>query len=269
MSRSFTLGIVIVVIAVAGMGAIFAAGNSVISQVGSITTSITGGSSSQSSGSAGGACSDCTAAPPAGFGQSVVQAHIDNINARDPTKSAADFTSNGVMIWSGNTQGLGGTYSGQSNIRFTLSTAIGGATTLSYKITSFTAYGSASNPNMAEAKVVQNFTGNSHILGDFNGVINSTFTYVKQGGTWMISQENSYYESFNTQFSLGATTFPQWQLTGAPLPHRYSESPFKNWVYYYGGAAAAIGVACYLAALPLVVHVRKKRASNRSSERRV
>ncbi len=197
----------------------------------------------------------------------MLQTHIAHINARDPTASAGDFTSNGVMIWSGNTQGLGGTYSGQSNIKFTLSTAIGGATALSYTISNFTAKGNPSNPNIAEATAVLNFTGNSHILGNFNGVIDSTFDYVNQGGQWLISQENSYYQSFTTQFSLGATTFPQWQLTGPPLPQRYSESPFKNWVYFYGGAAAAIAVACYLASLPLVVYIKRKRSTNRSSER--
>jgi len=271
LSRSFTIGVVIVVIAIAGMGAIFAAGNSVISGIGtSITTAITGSSgTSTTTASNPSGCSDCTVSPPSGFGLSVLQTHIANINARNPAAAAADFTSNGVMIWTGNTQGLGGTYTPQSNIKFTLETAIGGATALSYTISNFTAKGSASNPNMAEATAVLNFTGNSHILGNFHGVIDSTFVYVNQGGQWLISQESSNYVSFITQFSLGATTFPQWQLTGPPLPQRYSESPFKNWVYFYGGAAAAIAVACYLASLPLVIYMKRKKASNRASESRV
>jgi len=262
--RSLAMGVVIVVIAIAGMAAIFVAGNSAVSgppgssgqtssTSGSLTTSVTG-------------CSDCTGPAPQGFGLSVLQQHIAHINARDPLASASDYTSNGVMIWSGNTEGLGGTYTPQSNIRFTYETAIGGATALAYTISNFTAKGSPTNPNIAEATAVFNFTGNSHVLGEFNGTIDSTLDYVNQGGQWLISQESSNYVVFHSQYTQGATTFPQWQLTGPSLPQRYSESPFKNWVYFYGGAAAAIAVACYLASLPLVIYLRKKRTSRRASE---
>jgi len=268
-ARSFTLGVVIVVIAVIGMAAIFAAGGSVISGIGTLTSSITG-STSSTTGTATSVSSNefsgLTGPPPAGFGQTIVQNHINNINARNVDAAVADYTSNAVMIWSGNTQGLGGTYTGSSNIKFTYETAIGGANSLSYTISNFTAYGSSTNPDIAVATATLNFTGNSHILGNFNGIIDTTLDYVNQGGTWLIQQETSNYQSFTTQFSLGATTFPQWQVTGPPLPFRYSESPFKNFVYYYGGAAAAIGVAAYLSAMPLLVYVRKRRGSNRSNE---
>lgn len=268
--RSFTLGVIIVVIAVIGMGAIFAAGNSVIgSIVTSITSSVTGTSTAVVSSTAtSGEFANVKGAPPAGFGQSVLQSHIANINARNVDATVGDYTSGATMIWQGNTQGLGGTYTGSSNIKFTYETAIGGASSLSYTVSNFTAYGTSSNPDIAVATATLNFTGNSHILGNFNGLIYSTYDYVNQGGTWLIQQETSTYQSFNTQYSLGATTFPQWQVTGPPLPFRYSESPFKNFVYYYGGAAAAIGIVAYLSAMPLVVYVRKKRGSNSSNERR-
>jgi len=268
-ARSFTLGIVIVVIAVIGMAAIFVAGGSVANSVNSFVSSTTGSSSQTiATGTVSTGANSYGGAVPSGFGQSVVQAHLANINARNVGAATSDFTSNGVMYWFGTTQGLGGTYTGQGNIRVTLQTAIGAATALTYTIQSFNASGSASNPSIAQANVVMNFAGHSNILGNFNGTIASTFDYVNQGGSWLIQLESSNYKVFNVQFSQGATTFPQWQTTGPPLPFRYSESPFKNFVYFYGGAAAAIAIAGYIATLPLYFYVRKKRNSNRASEAR-
>jgi hypothetical protein len=256
MARSFTLGIVIVVIAVVGMAAIFVAGGAASTGISNIVTSTAPPVSS------------LTGPAPAGFGQSVLQTHLQKLNNRDVQGATADYTANAVMIWTGNTQGLGGTYTPQGAIRLTLQTAIGAATSLSYTMSSFNASGSTSNANVAEAKTILNFAGFSHILGNFNGTIVATYEYVNQGGQWLIQQENSNYTVFNIQFSQGATTFPQWQITGPPLPQRYSESPFKNWVYFYGGAAAAIVVAGYLSTLPLVFYVKKKRTSNRASKNR-
>jgi hypothetical protein len=255
--------VVIVVIAVAAMAAIFVEGGAVST---GIVNSVTSAGPSSASTSTGPSFSSLTGPAPSGFGQSVLQTHLVKLNNRDIPGSTSDYTSNAAMIWTGNTQGLGGTYTGQGSIRLTLQTAIGAATSLSYTIQSFNASGSSSNSNVAEAKAVLNFNGYSHILGNFNGTINITLEYVNQGGSWLIQQENSDYTVFNIQFSQGATTFPQWQITGPPLPQRYSESPFKNWVYFYGGAAAAIVVAGYLSTLPVVFYVKKKRSSNRASE---
>jgi hypothetical protein len=264
-ARSFTLGVIIVVIAVAGMAAIFVAGGAVSNGIGGVATSIGGSSTSTSTGAS---FPPLTGPPPAGFGQQVLQTHLQRLNNRDVIGATNDYAQNGVMIWTGNTQGLGGTYSGRGNIHVTLQTAIGSASSLSYTITSFNASGSSSNPNVAGASAVLNFDGKSAILGIFNGTINAKYEYVNQGGTWVIQQELSDYTTFNVQFSQGSTTFPQWQMTGPQLPQRYSESPFKNWVYFYGGAAAAIAVAGYLSTLPIVIYVKKKRTSNRASERR-
>jgi hypothetical protein len=264
-ARSFTLGVIIVVIAVAGMAAIFVAGGAVSTGIGGVVTSP--GTSNASTSSAP-SFPSLTGPPPAGFGQPVLQSHLQKLNSRDVIGATNDFTQDGVMIWTGTTQGLGGVYRGQGNIRVTLQTAIGSASSLSYTIVSFNASGSSSNSSIAGASAVLNFNGKSAILGIFNGTINAKYEYVNQGGAWLIQQELSDYTTFNVQFSQGSTTFPQWQMTGPQLPQRYSESPFKNWVYFYGGAAAAIAVAGYLSTLPIVLYVKKKRDSNAASERR-
>jgi hypothetical protein len=259
---------VIVVIAVIGMGAIFVAGGNASKNITSLITSSFSSSSGQTQTTTANTNWVASGPAPSGFSESVLQTHIANVNARNVIAAVADYTPTATMIWEGNTQGLGGTYTGSSNIRFTYQTAIGGATALSYTLSNFTASGVSGNANAAIATATENFTGSSTVLGNFHGSIQATYDYVNQGGKWLIEQETSNYQSFNTQFSLGATTFPQWQVSGPPLPFRYSESPFKNFVYYYGGALAAIAIAGYLASLPLVVYVRKKRGSNRSNENR-
>jgi len=246
------------------MAAIFVAGGAVSSGIGNITIS-TGSSNASTSAASFPALNG---PPPSGFGQLVLQSHLQKLNNRDVVGATNDFTQDGVMIWTGTTQGLGGMYTGRGNIRVTVQTAIGSASSLSYTIMSFSASGSTSNPSVAGASAMLSFNGKSAILGIFNGTINAKYEIVNQGGSWLIQQEQSDYTTFNVQFSQGSTTFPQWQITGPTLPQRYSESPFKDWVYFYGGAAAAIAVAGYLSTLPLVVYVKKKRGSNKASERR-
>jgi hypothetical protein len=258
--------VIIVIIAVAGMAAIFVAGGAVSTGIGSVV--VTSKGTSNASTSSGPSFPSLTGPSPSGFGQPVLQSHLQKLNNRDVVGATNDFTQNGVMIWTGSTQGLGGVYSGQGNIRVTLQTAIGSASSLSYTIVSFNASGTTSNPNIAGASAVLSFNGKSAILGTFNGTINAKYEYLSQGGAWLIQQETSDYTTFNVQYSQGSTTFPQWQITGPPLPQRYSESPFKNWVYFYGGAVAAIAVAGYLSTLPIVLYVKKKRGSNGASERR-
>lgn len=236
------------------MGGIFLAGENVSGGISNIVTSITSSSGATSSvvGFPSGA------PPPTGFGQQSVQAHLQKLNSRDVSGAAADYAQNAVMVWSGVTQGLGGTYSGQGAIRLTLQTAIGSASTLTYSIQSFNATGSTSNPNLAGVKTALNFAGASAILGNFNGTIDATYVFINQGGSWLIQQETSNYKSFNVQFAQGATTFPQWQVVGPPLPQRYSESPFKNWVYFYGGASAAAVIAGYVSLLPIIAYLERR-----------
>ncbi|MDA4117975.1 MAG: hypothetical protein OK455_06490 [Thaumarchaeota archaeon] len=188
------------------------------------------------------------------------------LNNRDVSGAASDYASNAAMVWLGNTQGLGGTYSGQGAIRLTLETAIGSASALSYTIQSFNATGSPSNPNVAGVMATLNFAGVSAILGKLNGTIAATYVFTNSGGNWLIQQETSNYKVFNIQFAQGATTFPQWQITGPPLPQRYSESPFKNWVYFYGGVAAATAIAGYVSMLPIMFYLRKRKLKNGSNK---
>src|SRR5712692_9027968 len=79
-ARSFTLGLIIVVIAVAGMAAIFVAGGAVSTGIGGVVTST---ESSRASTSSGPSFPGLTGTPPSGFGQQVLQSHLQKLNNRD------------------------------------------------------------------------------------------------------------------------------------------------------------------------------------------
>src|SRR5712692_4196677 len=111
------------------MAAIFVAGGAVSTGIGSVVVTSTG--TSNASTSSGSSFPSLTGPPPSGFGQPVLQSHLQKLNNRDVVGATNDFAQNGVMIWTGTTQGLGGVYTGQGNIRVTLQTAIGSASSLS------------------------------------------------------------------------------------------------------------------------------------------
>src|SRR4029077_1665386 len=100
----------------------------------------------------------------------------------------------------------------------------------------------------------------------FNITVSATMTYQLVGGAWLITNEDWNFTKFHSQSTGGATTFPQWQITGPPLPQRYSESPFKNWVYFYGGAAAAAALTAYVGSLPVIVIFRRRRANVKAGQ---
>lgn len=274
-ARITSIALIVVVVAAAAIGvAFFASQNSGI--LGTFTTTImpsTNGTASSGAGGSPGAststvgCSTGGSGAASSFSSAPLQSHLQRLNNRDINGLVNDYTPTGSIVWSGITQGLGGTYSGPGQIRLLFSTAVGAARTLSYTVQSFNVTGGSGGCMNADALL--NFNGTSSILGEFNGTITATYSYVLSSGTWLISEENWNYKAFNIQFSQGATTFPQWQITGPPLPFRYSESPFKNWVYFYGGAAAAVILAGMLATLPAVTYLqrsKKKKTTNNNQK---
>ena len=181
--------------------------------------------------------------------------HLYKLENGNVNATLDDYAANATVIWSGATQGLGGTYHGDQNIRQLLQTWMGRSTTIYYAVENFNE-SSASN-GTAEVNANLTFSGHGAIFGNFNATVNVSYLFVFRG-SWLISQETWVFKIFNTQFAGTDTTFPQWQPTGASISNRSSESPFKNWVYYFGGAAAAVMLMAYLAAIPLFLYARKR-----------
>jgi hypothetical protein len=200
-----------------------------------------------------------TSSGVAPFNESVLQAHLNKMDNLDERGADSDYTDNAVVIWSGASLAYGGTYNGPNNIRDLLNTVIGTSYSISVSVRDFSVYSSPYS-NVQNVNATLFLIGNSTIVGQITGNIDAQYQFVYSGGKWQISQETWVYETFTTQFNAGMTTFPQWQLSGPPLPFRYSESPFKNWVYFYGGSAAAIAIAGYLASIPVFMRLRTKRS---------
>ncbi len=213
--------------------------------------------------SSSGQTSSAEGVPP--FNQTVLQAHLNKLDRLNVNGADSDYSDNAVVVWtgaSGTSLAYGGTYNGPNSIRDLLDSVVGTATNMSVIIRSFTAKApSASRVESVNATLF--LLGNSTVVGQVTANIDAQYQFVYTDGVWLISQESWDYKTFTTQFNAGETTFPQWQTVGPPLPQRYSESPFKNWVYFYGGAAAAVAIAGYLASIPVLVRLRPKAATSR------
>lgn len=199
-------------------------------------------------------------APSGPFGQNVVQVHLDHLDALSIAGVMPDYAPNATVTWAGDTQSFGGTYSGTPNINSLLSYFLTYTRQMTIVSGDFSqAAGTAAH--LERANVSLSITGTNTVIGAFNGNVYARYWYGLEGGQWLIYNETWFFNIFNSQFTAGATTFPQWQLHGPPLTQRYSESPFKNWVYFYGGAAAVIGVASFMAAVPVITWARRRKRS--------
>ena len=155
-----------------------------------------------------------------------------------------------------------GTYESPNSIRDLLQSIMGSARSITVTIGSFEAKPS-STLGFENVNASLFLLADSTTLGRVTGNVVAQYVFVYANGSWQISQETWDYKTFTTQFSAGETTFPQWQTVGPPLPQRYSESPFKNWIYFYGGTAAAVFVCGYLASIPILVRTKRKRAKGK------
>ena len=139
-------------------------------------------------------------------------AHLSKLQRFDPNSALADYAPNATVVWSGDTQGWGGNYTGRSEIGTILNSWFqengnGTATypialapnSLYLRIDSTNITREASGGISIGARL--DFSGQSRILGAFNGTISSKSVYVPQNGTWLISREDWHFETFNMQYS--------------------------------------------------------------------
>jgi hypothetical protein len=199
-----------------------------------------------------------TGAAPA-FNQTILQDHFKKLSALSVNGAASDYAGNAVLVWTGASQAFGGTYENPNSIRDLLQSVLGSARNISITINSFAAKASSA-PGFEDVNASLYLQANSTILGSITGNIVAHYVFVYSDDSWKISQESWNYKTFSQQFSGGMTTFPQWQTVGPPLPQRYSENPFKNWVYFYGGTSAVMLVSGYLASIPILLRLKRKRA---------
>ncbi len=198
-----------------------------------------------------------TTAASGSFDQSIVQSHFQNLENLNPGEAISDYSQNASVVWSGNTLSFAGSYNGIDSVRNLLVAFLSSTTRMMISSGGLSSLPSGS-PNVAMVNGSIFLSGENADLGYFNGNVNAQYRYVHSDGKWLISEESWNFKSFSTQYSGGATTFPQWQTSGPPLSQRYSESPFKNWVYFYGGASAVIAVVAFMATMPILIWLRRR-----------
>jgi hypothetical protein len=267
---------VVVVAGVAGYLNILSSGTgsssssvaTIVSSPTSIQSSLTSSSSTstsqaavQTTASSASSSSSSTVTPDLLSLDAAVSTHLADLSARNVPAIMTAYSSSAVVQWEGQTlspYGMAGTYDGASSIRSLYQATIAQDQQLSLIAGAMNTSAASSGSSFVE-NVRINGTGSSSMLGQFNITVTATMTYQFTGGAWLITHEIWNFTKFHSQSTGGATTFPQWQMTGPPLPQRYSESPFKNWVYFYGGAAAAVALTAYLGSIPVIVLIKKRR----------
>lgn len=178
--------------------------------------------------------------------QAADNAHVAAIQSRNVPTVLGAYASNAVVVWSGNTGGLGGTYPGLGNIRLLYAGALSTAQQMTLAISNYAA--NVINSSSVNSTYDLTMNGSSSVLGAFHGHITAEVNWVYNGTGWAIQAENWNYVTFVTSVAGGATTFPQWHT-----PSRESPDAFKNFVFHIGGGAYAFVIFAYFAVMGVLL----------------
>ena len=194
--------------------------------------------------------SGCTA--PSTPLKTAVDQWAADFNSRNVAGIGNFYSTNTVVSWTGNAPGLTGTYNGVGNVRILYGSSIGKTTSLNATISNYKE--SPVNPSNIGVTLTLTMSGNSTVVGGLGITIQASQQWNFIGGTWQIVQETWNYVTFNEQYPVSATTFPQWTAMKEGLnPNLVSEKSFE-WhagpyvaasVYAFIGAIVAIGLFTY------------------------
>ena len=160
-----------------------------------------------------------------------------------------------MVVWTGNTAGLGGVYNGVGNIRLLYSAALSTANQIALTPTTVKTFNNSATQATVNSTLA--LTGVSNILGKFNGTITTSIVYTYVNGGWKITQEDWDYKTLNVSSSGGATTFPEWQRVGEPIATRRSPDWLHNFAWDFGGPGVAVLIYVFVAILALTVIVKR------------
>lgn len=246
--------VVIVVIAVAGVGLYFA---TLPPATTTTTTSTSSTSTSSGSTTTSSSTSSFTATTGNNSGVSTqLNLFIQTFDNRNVGGLANFYTDSSVDTWTGNSQGLGGTYTGIGNIRILYAASIGHTNDLVVYPSKIQMV--AYSPTVVNVTMQLQLNGSSTALGKISANVSAQQQWANQGGSWSIVKENWDYVSFYAQNPVEATVFPQWGLQIAGQnPNLASEHAFEWGVAPYIAAAIYISIALLGAALI----IRRRRAN--------
>src|SRR5712692_9410999 len=205
--------------------------------------------------------------PPPGA-RAAFDRHLSEIGTRNIPTVLTDYQDNAVVVWTGNTAGLGGVYNGVGNIRLLYSAALSTANQIALTPTTVQTFNNSATQVTVNATLA--LKGVSNVLGGFNGTVSSSIVYTYVNGGWKITQENWDYKVLNVSSSGGATTFPEWQKVGPPISSRRGPDWLHNFAWHFGGPGVAVLIYAFLATLAVTIVVKRprKQSSQRRSPRR-
>ena len=184
---------------------------------------------------------------------------IQAFDNRQVNSLSGFYTSSSVVAWTGNTQGLGGTYVGSGNIEILYASSIG-------HTDSFSAHPSqvqmvASAPNVVNLTMHLVLNGSSSVLGRISATVNAQQQWKNNAGTWSIQKENWNYLTFTAQNPSSSTVFPQWGLELNGKSPNLSTEHTIEWA-----VAPYFAILIYaLLAVAAVVAILRLRNSSRST----
>ena len=196
------------------------------------TTTASGASSTAYS------CSGCT---PTTTVKAAVTQWVADFNSRDVTGLGNFYTTDAQVDWTGSASGLAGTYNGVGNIRILYGSSIGKTTSL---IASQSNYNEKDiNPTNANVSLTLTLNGNSSVVGALSITVDANQQWNYVGGSWQIVKETWNYVTFNEQYPVSATTFPQWTaMKEGQNPNLVEEKSFE----WHAGPYVAASVYAFL-----------------------
>ena len=189
--------------------------------------------------------------------RSLFDQHMSRISSRDVSLILGDYEDNAVVLWTGETAGLGGIYSRTANITILYSSALSTAQRINITSTGYSQVNGTSTKATVQATL--NLVGNSKILGAFNGTVDAEVSYKYDNGAWKITNENWNYKVLNVTVAGGGTTFPEWQRVGPINASRRSPDWLHNFSWDYGGPGVAVMIWAYAVLIGAAVLMKRVR----------
>lgn len=182
-------------------------------------------------------CSGCSPTPL----KTAVDQWVSDFNSRDVTALGNFYSQDAVVVWSGQAPGLTGTYNGVGNIRILYGSSIGKTTVLNASISNYKE--TQINPSNENVSLTLSMAGNSSVVGALSITIAASQQWNYVGGQWQIVKESWNYVTFNEQFPVAATTFPQWTaMKEGQNPNLVEEKSFE----WHAGPYVAASVYAFL-----------------------
>jgi hypothetical protein len=184
--------------------------------------------------------------------KTAVDQWVADFNTRDVGALANFYSQDALVTWSGQASGLAGTYNGQGNVRILYGSSIGKTTVLDASIANYAE--KPVNPSNVNVTMTLTMKGNSSVVGALTITVAANQLWNFVGGQWQIVKETWNYVTFQEQFPVSATTFPQWTaMKEGQNPNLVSEKSFE-WnagpyiaasVYAFLFGVLALGVMKY------------------------